>query len=249
MSDYRELAPPAPLAEWVACGWLSTRANAQVLPDGCADIVWTGERLIVAGPATRMKVSTDAPDAPKVGVRFRVGAAGAALGLSAGELRNCDPLAADVVPGGAELAARCAEAETPERALVELTTAVAARLRDAAPVDPLVRAAALAVARAGSRVRDVAREVGLSERQLRRRFEDSVGYGPKTLARVLRLQRFLHLAERSTGDGLAWLAADAGYADQAHLARDCAALAGAPQSALLAQSRGPAGERLLIARP
>ncbi len=46
--------------------------------------------------------------------------------------------------------------------------------------------------------------LGVSERQLRRRFEDAVGYGPKTLARVLRFQRFLALA--SGGGELARLA-------------------------------------------
>ena len=42
---------------------------------------------------------------------------------------------------------------------------------------------------------------------------------------------------------LARLAADAGYADQAHLARDCARLAGLAPGALLAEGAAPAGER------
>ena len=60
-----------------------------------------------------------------------------------------------------------------------------------APVDPLDRAAALAMARRARA--DLALALGVSERQLRRRFLDAVGYGPKTLARVLRFQRFLEL--------------------------------------------------------
>jgi hypothetical protein len=59
---------------------------------------------------------------------------------------------------------------------------------------------------------------------------------------VLRLQRFLALAGR--GGDLARLAADAGYADQPHLTRDCARLAGLPAVTLLATGAGPAGERL-----
>ena len=46
----------------------------------------------------------------------------------------------------------------------------------------------------GLEVRVLARAVALSERQLRRRFHDAVGYGPKRLGRALRLQRLL--AER-----------------------------------------------------
>lgn len=68
-----------------------------------------------------------------------------------------------------------------------------------------------------------------------------MGYSPKTLARTLRLQRFLALA--GPGGDLARLAAEAGYADQPHLTRDCVELAGLPAAALLATGAGPAGER------
>ena len=47
-------------------------------------------------------------------------------------------------------------------------------------------------------VRDLARWFDLSERQLRRRVEAAVGYSPRTLARILRFQRFLGAA-RSSG--------------------------------------------------
>jgi AraC-like DNA-binding protein len=60
---------------------------------------------------------------------------------------------------------------------------------------------------------------------------------------VLRLQRFLRLAERD-GDDLARLAAEAGYSDQAHLTRDCRELCGLPAGALLSAGAVPAGERL-----
>jgi AraC-like DNA-binding protein len=70
------------------------------------------------------------------------------------------------------------------------------------------------------------------------------GYGPKTLDRVLRLQRFLALGRAEPAAGLARLAADAGYADQAHLGHECRALAGATPGELIAQtsrlSRRPA---------
>jgi hypothetical protein len=39
------------------------------------------------------------------------------------------------------------------------------------------------------------------------------------------------------------MALDAGYADQAHLTRECTRLAGLPPAALLAEGAGPAGER------
>ena len=83
--------------------------------------------------------------------------------------------------------------------------------------------------------------LGIGDRQLRRRFADAVGYGPKTLERILRFQRFLTLAIHEAD--LARLALDAGYADQAHLTRECTRLAGLPPAQLLAEGAGPAGER------
>ena len=81
--------------------------------------------------------------------------------------------------------------------------------------------------------------LGVSERQLRRRFADAVGYGPKTLARVLRFQRFLALAR--SGDELARLALTAGYADQAHLTRETRRLAGRTPLELVARARHAGG--------
>ncbi len=83
-------------------------------------------------------------------------------------------------------------------------------------------------------VAELAWRAGLSERQLHRRCLAAFGYGPKTLDRVLRLQRFLALGRADPGAGLARLAADAGYADQAHLGHDCRALAGATPGVLIA---------------
>ncbi|MGH6916056.1 MAG: helix-turn-helix domain-containing protein, partial [Geminicoccales bacterium] len=89
-------------------------------------------------------------------------------------------------------------------------------------------------ARPDGRVRDLCRDAGVSERQLRRRFRAAVGYGPKTLDRILRLQRALALnAAPEARLGLAALAADAGYADQAHMSREFAELSGASPAALL----------------
>jgi methylphosphotriester-DNA--protein-cysteine methyltransferase len=57
-----------------------------------------------------------------------------------------------------------------------------------------------------------------------------VGYGPKRLARVLRLRRALDVAR---ADGLADAAFSAGYADQSHFTNDCVELAGLPPGRLL----------------
>jgi AraC-like DNA-binding protein len=209
------------------------------------DIVWTGAGLVVAGPATRAVVPEVAADEPKLGVRFRVGAAGAALGLPAGEVLDRHVPLGDVWVRGEELVERVSGALGARGRLGALVEAVAARVAHAPPPDPLARGAALELLRPRTRIGPLGERLGASERQLRRRFLGSVGYSPGTLARVLRLQRFLFLAR--CGGGLARLAAEAGYADQAHLTRECARLTGLTPAALLAAGAEPAGERLTAA--
>ena len=88
----------------------------------------------------------------------------------------------------------------------------------------------------GSRVDELANALGISGRQLRRRFHQAVGYGPKTLDRVLRFRRLVGQAQAiSDGDqDLARLAAELGYADQAHMTRDSVRLTGMPPARLAA---------------
>jgi AraC-like DNA-binding protein len=237
MPAYREFAPPPGLEAQVACVWVGGDGAVRVLPDACVDIVWARGRLIVAGPATMPDLSPATPGQDRCGVRFRVGMAGSALGLPAAELLDrVVPLAEVWGPAGRRLEDRVAGAERP---LETLIAGIAGRIAPAC--DGVVREAVARVRRGESSVERLARSGALSERQLRRRFERSVGYGPSTLRRVLRFQRFLAAAQ--AGGSLARLAADAGYADQAHLARDCRRLAGLTPSGLLAAGVGPAGER------
>jgi AraC-like DNA-binding protein len=63
-------------------------------------------------------------------------------------------------------------------------------------------------------------ELAMSEQTLRRQCEEAFGYGPKTLDRILRFQRFLKLVRGSRNAAAASLALEAGYADQAHLVRE-----------------------------
>ncbi|MEU7040483.1 helix-turn-helix domain-containing protein [Streptomyces varsoviensis] len=83
----------------------------------------------------------------------------------------------------------------------------------------------------------LAADVGLGERQLHRRCLNAFGYGPKTLARVLRMNRALESAR--AGRPYAEVAAEAGYADQAHLAREVKSLAGVPLGGPTARAGPP----------
>ena len=80
------------------------------------------------------------------------------------------------------------------------------------------------------RVAGLARILGLGERQLERLFDERVGVGPKSLARIARIQGLL----RRLGPRTQWssLAAEMGWSDQAHLVRDLRDLAGLTPSEL-----------------
>lgn len=83
-----------------------------------------------------------------------------------------------------------------------------------------------------AKVAGIAREIGWSRKHLARRFADEVGLGPKSVSRIVRLNQAISAA-RNGESGWAGIAADCGYADQAHLAREFRELAGAPPVALM----------------
>jgi len=188
-------------------------------------------------------------------VALRPLGARALLGLPAGEIAALD-LPAEAVLGGvcAELRDRVrAAAGWPERfavldeILLRRAGLGSAGLGWAGPgpgIAPEVSWAWRQLLRAGGalRVSDLAAGTGWSGRHLTSRFRAEIGLTPKAAARVIRFDRARKLLVRkltaAPADGgylLADLAADCGYFDQAHLAREFRALAGCPPSQWLAE--------------
>ncbi len=66
----------------------------------------------------------------------------------------------------------------------------------------------------------LASEIGWSRKHFTRRFRSVTGFSPDRFRRLARFERFTAAIAASPGAGLAGLAADCGYVDQAHLARD-----------------------------
>ncbi|MEV6287734.1 helix-turn-helix domain-containing protein [Kribbella sp. NPDC051770] len=217
MAGYREYRAPVGLEPLVACLWESEPVvgkTTRVIPDGCVDLVWLGSEpgLVVAGPDTGPWIAeADDPAETSCAIRLRPGAAGAVLGLPAAELRDAR-VGIDLVWGaaGRDLT-EALQAADPAQRLRVLTETVLQRR--AAP-DPLAVAAARRLAEPDAKVSAAAADLGISERQLNRRLQHAVGYGPKMLARVARLRR---LIAQPGDDPLATRAFTAGYASQAHM--------------------------------
>ena len=251
---YAEMPPSAALAAWVQCHW-SIRGSAtaplpnRILPDGCADVIVDLAAAPYAFAVGPMRVATLIALVGRVdlfGVRFRPGAAAAFLDASLDALLDRDvPL--DALWGGLAAELEDALATVPPADRVRHTERLLVRRLAraktlAAETETVSRAVALMRrARGGAGVRDVAAALGVGERRLERAFTRQVGYGPKMLARVVRLQHAVALVQRDARRGGArpWsaLAYDAGYADQAHLVREFRALAGVTPAAYAAEHR------------
>ena len=216
--------------------WRSTEQaggrTVRVLPDGCLDVIWRDGTLFVAGPDTSAQVGWSDGGSRLAALRFAAGTGPTVLGVPADDLIDRRVPLADLWPGAEvrRLADRIADAADPT---VALEDAVLPRWRDPDPTMVAVEARA----RAGLRVGAIADGCGLSARQLQRRCRVTFGYGPKTLARILRLQRAVALARR--GDAFADVSVASGYADQAHLSREVRELAGVPLTELVRPVRRP----------
>jgi AraC-like DNA-binding protein len=239
---YAEWQAPAALRGPVACLWARVVPDGAgpaglVLPDGCSDLIWEqGAGAYVAGPDTGPVRTETRAGTVFVGVRFRPGAGGRVLGLPLSELRDQRVFLADLRKD----AARGLPATlTPAGAVARVLDVTGAMIADSTP-DPAIDEAASLLRDPAARTEDIAAELGLSERQLRRRSHAAAGYGPKTLQRILRFQRFVQLIDAGPRPlDLAAAAALTGYADQPHLTRESVALSGLTPAAL-AQARRPA---------
>jgi AraC-like DNA-binding protein len=225
----------------VECGWLrsgSVTSSIRVMPDGCVDVFVTADgNVMISGPANTFYDMPTCNRDVLAGLRLKPGAAAAVIGSPASEFTNMRvPLDSAFGVAGHRMAETLSASETPTRRISLLGDLVVDYFATVEPVldRPVTRAVSLLRTHPDSPVSALAGEVGLSERQLRRRFEVAVGYGPKRLGRVFRFQRLLDLIHASH-DRPRWsqLAIAAGYADQSHMINECLALAGRAPTALL----------------
>jgi AraC-like DNA-binding protein len=245
---YAERAIFAPLQQHFACTWFH-RVPAErprstlVVPDGCMDLLWVSGDLRIAGPDREAQLESISPGSTVVGLRFQPGAASAWLRTPMSEIVAARmPLESFWGAEARRLADWISEGGTPEGIAQRLERALADRSSGIAPPSEMPRGIVRLIDESrhiGAHVvRHLRDELAMSERTLLRRCRETFGYGPKTLDRILRFQRFLRLATARGRAGMADLAADAGYADQPHLIRETRQLSGLTPSAVLAQLAG-----------
>jgi AraC-like DNA-binding protein len=225
---YREWAPPEAWRDVVACRWeqrVQGERTQRVLPDGHADVLLYGSGEVqLVGVYDHVALPVLPPGTMIRGIRLRPEAVAAAFRVDASELRNL------TLPGEDVIGSRDARALHDDHAVDAWIRSIEPDRRTAAAIELLQT----------EPIDRVAERLGVSSRQLQRSIVRNVGLTPKTLQRVMRLQRFLDSADR--GDALAAASADAGYADQSHLTREVRALSGLTPARLLAErgDHGPA---------
>jgi AraC-like DNA-binding protein len=249
MDSYVEHPPLPALAGVVRTVWIQRTGDAAYvqrhLPTGGVEIHFPlGGHPRLLGPLTGPQVEVIPPHATIVGVRFHPGTA-PSLPTVLDDLVDQRLRLADLWGASVDrLVEATALAGTPEQALAYVQAHLVREFRTGVHADPLVDEAVHALMPWHPvNIDTLANHLALSASQLRRRCLHAVGTSPKVLQRTLRFQGFLALAQagatatgRRGADGVAGLAIDAGYADQAHLSRECLRLTGLTPRRLLGGS-------------
>ncbi len=247
--------PPSPdLEPFVEHYWLVTwdlRGRAphrqQILTHPCVHMTFTRyttagtSRSRIVGVVRGEFVEEIRDQGHVVGTQFRAGAFRALLGRPVSTITDRF-VAVDEVFGapGTAAAARIVAAPAP----MEAVPLVEEFLRSRHPrPDPAARRTEQVVAHiadhpAITRVDELARQVAMTPRRLQRLFEEYMGVGPKWVIQRFRLQEAAERAAQGIDVDWAELAAELGYADQAHLTRSFTSTIGMPPARYARASAG-----------
>lgn len=248
--------PPPALAPWVKSIWRARGTQQEfaqpepIAPDGCVEMIFnladpfadgTGAQplAMIAGQMTRPVIAVPTGDVDLIGIRMQPGRAGAAFAVPMWELRDRLVDASSVIHGSARLLQMLHD--VPREARLDcLSVELSRRFARRRMADTTVTDRALAIIGASSGrapIDRIAQAVGVTRRQLERRFKAEVGLGAKQLARIMRVHAALRLIERQPRLSGAEISAHCGYSDQAHLIRECKALTGRTPAALMTTER------------
>ena len=248
--------PGPPLDEFVDHFWLiqdgQTRRLEKILPCGATELVVNLKHnaidihhpeqpeqyrrfsgAVFSGTYSRSFICNALQHEAIMGVHFKPGGAFPFLNTSASELTNAHASLADLWgSAGHELRERLCAAVTPQQRFRIMEQVLRARLHDETTRRVHIRIALNMFATGGNGVlvRDVARELGLPQRQFIRLFSLHVGLTPKVFCRVLRFQRARLLAENLETPHWAELALSCGYFDQSHMINDFQQFSGSTPS-------------------
>jgi AraC-like DNA-binding protein len=150
------------------------------------------------------------------------------LGVPMSELANQTVELEQVLPQTRELGERLREARRWSERFDLVDSFLTRRLADSRPTHPGIEWSWHHLYNTHGRapIGEIAEALGWSHRRLIARFREQIGLTPKLLARVIRFDRAVTAIRASGVRGLAEIAFECGYSDQAHLNREFRELAG-----------------------
>ena len=250
VGGYRELAPPADLADAVEALWMHQAPELhvvahRVVPDAAVSLSFVGvpgaARLRVIGPVSSAHVFAPPPGHRMVSVRIKLEWCRRLLGVPPSEHVDGEPLYTEVRPDlGVPLEVRLSHAATSAEVFRVLVHFLRARRAAPHQKNASLLMTGLVALRQGTsqpRVAELATRLGVSDRHLRRVMMDETGISPRHFARIQRFHSLLRSADRAAHPDWAALAFRHGYADQPHLIREVQDLAGVTPARLLVERR------------
>jgi AraC-like DNA-binding protein len=250
VGGYHEYAPPADLADAVEAVWTHETVGIRlavhrVVPDAAVSLCFMGtrapdgspgaSRLRVIGPIAAPKLFAPGPGHSMASIRVKLEWCRPLLGVAPWEHASGEPCYADIRPDLAEpLEEQLMRTTEPVDALRLLVAFLrdrrAARLRYGPPRDAVVllrvSMESLRLGASAPRVATLARQLGVTDRHLRRLMVDETGIAPRHFARIQRFHALLRASDLAPHPSWSGLAALHGYADQSHLIREVQDLAG-----------------------
>ena len=259
--QYRESRPSPRFADLVKCFWSLEYQNSgvdepePVVPDGCVEIVFnlsdrfrryhedgeveTQSSSLVAGQMQSSILIGPSGNVRLFGIRFRPTGAFPFFRFGMNDLNNrIEPLDSVWGSGVAGIEDRLSGAVSFEAQVAVAEAALADRFLPKNVLDPWLRNAVDVISSKNGikPVNAIAKEIGISERGLERRFRQSVGLTPKMFSRIVRFQRVLRSLESAAGPHILDTALTFGYYDQSHLINDFRQFSGNSPTAFLEMS-------------
>ena len=253
MNRYFEVRPSPRLESYVDSFWFlehdgADAAPQRIVPDGHCELVlnwarpfealqdgqWRRQPMsFLAGQIDRPLLLRSQSPSKMLGIGFQPHGAAKLLGIPMHELsRRFTPLddLSTQLAIDLHLALQMPDPIAAVEAVI-LRRAIAAPRGDEVIEEAVLR---ITLSKGAVDLARLARDLGLSTRQLERRFQTSVGLPPKLFCRV---ERFNNVFRAIGRGGVNWVetAVDCGYYDQAHLIRDCRSLSGTTPAVLLGE--------------
>jgi AraC-like DNA-binding protein len=250
---YREIRPSARLRSFVNAFWILEQdghdaAQQRVVPDGHSELIlnwgqpfeafqdgqWRGQpRCFLAGQIDGPLVLRPKGSARMLGIGFHPHGAARIFAQPMHQLAGRFTPLEDL---SKTLSRSLEEALESPDAVTAVETALFSAEQASRGGDQLIAEAVrrLTLANGSTDIASLAGKLGLSVRQLERRFAAAVGLPPKVFCRIQRFTNVFRVLGKPSCD---WVetAISCGYYDQAHLIRDCRHLSGSTPAILLAE--------------